>query len=69
MDAGGGHERADALRADTDQLTDECKEKKERKKKNSLDADGKWMGCVRTHCMCMLMRMDAGGGGGGGGGE
>ena len=70
MDAGGGHERTDALRADTDRLTDECKEKKERKKrkkkKNSLDADGKWMGCVQTRCMCVLMRMDAGGGGGGG---
>ena len=63
MDAGGGHERADVLRADADQLTDECKERK-KKKKNSLDVDGKRMGCVQTCCMCMLMRMDAGGGGG-----
>ena len=59
MDAGGGHEHADALHADTDRLMDGCKEEK----KNSLDADGKQMGCVRTRCMCMLMWMDAGGGG------
>ena len=63
MDVGG---RADALRADADRLTDECKERKEKKKKKELtvDADGKRMGCVRTCCMCVLMRMDVGGGGG-----
>ena len=65
MDVGGGHECADVLRVDTDWLTDECKEEK---KKNSLDADGKQMGCVWTRCMCVLMQMDVVGGGGGGGG-